>query len=262
MRDFQAIATIVDDAARFAKAIPQLSLSGHDLDLDEAYRVQAASLARRYQRGETPSGVKMGFTSRAKQIQMGLSDMIWGRLTDAMRVEDGGEIELADYVHPRAEPEIAFLLKKPLSGKVTLVEAMNCVEAIAPAIEIIDSRYEGFKFNLPDVVADNTSSSSYVTGSWFSPATDISNLGMSLEINGRPVQVGSSAAILNHPARALAAASRLLAEQNLELEAGWILMAGGATAAQALMPGDHVRLQMQELGMVGFSVAAAAKGEK
>lgn len=256
-RDYHAIATIVDDAARFAKAIPQLSLNGNDLDLEEAYRVQAASVARRYQRGEVPSGIKMGFTSRAKQVQMGLSDMIWGRLTDAMRVEDGGEIRLQDYVHPRAEPEIAFLLNKPLTGKVTVLEAMAAVEAIAPAIEIIDSRYEGFKFNLPDVVADNTSSSSYVVGAWHSPAMDFSNLGMSLEINGVPVQIGSSAAILNHPARALAAASRLLGEQGLSMEAGWILMAGGATAAHALNPGDDVRLQVQQMGRVGFSVAAA-----
>lgn len=202
------------------------------------------------------SGIKMGFTSRAKQIQMGLSDMIWGRLTDAMRVQDGGAIELGNYVHPRAEPEIAFLLGKPLSGNVTLAEAMSAVEAIAPAIEIIDSRYEGFKFNLPDVVADNTSSSSYVTGAWQRPDIDFSNLGMSLEVNGRPVQVGSSAAILNHPARALAAASRLLGEQELRMEAGWILMAGGATAAHALSAGDSVRLQVERLGRVGFSVAA------
>ncbi|WP_198046037.1 2-keto-4-pentenoate hydratase [Novosphingobium aquimarinum] len=256
-RDYHAIAAIVDDAARFANAIPQLSLNGNDLDLQEAYRVQAASIARRYQRGEVPTGIKMGFTSRAKQVQMGLSDMIWGRLTDAMRVEDGGEIRLQDYVHPRVEPEIAFLLKKPLTGKVTVLEAMAAVEAIAPAIEIIDSRYEGFKFNLPDVVADNTSSSSYVVGAWHSPTIDFSNLGMSLEVNGIPVQIGSSAAILNHPARALAAASRLIGEEGMSMEAGWILMAGGATAAHALKAGDDVRLQVEQMGLVGFSVASA-----
>lgn len=255
MGDYDAIAAIVDDAARLAHAIPQLSLNGYALDLTDAYRVQDASVARRLARGEAMSGIKMGFTSRAKQIQMGLTDMIWGRLTDAMRVQDGGEIDLARYVHPRAEPEIAFLLKKSLAGNVTLIEAMAAVEAIAPAIEIIDSRYEGFKFNLPDVVADNTSSSSYVTGAWCSPTIDFSNLGMALEVNGQPVQIGSSAAILNHPARALAAAARLLGEQDLRLEAGWVLMAGGATAAHALGPGDAVRLQVERLGRVGFSVA-------
>ncbi len=254
-RDYSAIARIVDDAAHHGRAIPQLSVTGHDLTLEEGYAVQAASIARREGRGERVIGVKMGFTSRAKQVQMGLSDVIWGRLTDAMRVEDGGVIALDPYVHPRAEPEIAILLKKGLTGRVTLLEAMSAVEAIAPAVEIIDSRYEGFKFNLPDVVADNTSSSSFVTGPWCSPQIDCSNLGMALEFNGRPVQVGSSAAILGHPGRAIAAAARLAAQQGVALEAGWIIMAGGATAAVALSSGDYVRCCVQSLGQVNFSVA-------
>ncbi|RME67132.1 MAG: 4-oxalocrotonate decarboxylase, partial [Alphaproteobacteria bacterium] len=91
MTDLATIAAIVDDAARTATAIAQLSQSGHALDLDQAYRVQALSIDRRLARGEAMIGVKMGFTSRAKQVQMGLDDVIWGRLTDAMRVEDGSE---------------------------------------------------------------------------------------------------------------------------------------------------------------------------
>lgn len=256
MIELAPVAQIVDEAARTATAIPQLSQSGHDLSLDAAYAVQALSVGRRMARGERMVGIKMGFTSRAKQVQMGLSDMIWGRLTSAMRVEDGGEIDLADYVHPRAEPEVAFLIKKPLSGTVTGVEALAAVDAIAPAIEIIDSRYKNFKFNLPDVVADNTSSSSFVTGAWATPDVDVANLGILLEFNGRPVQIGSSAAILGHPVRALCAAARLLGEQGLQLEAGWVVMAGGATAAEALSPGLGVRATIEGLGAPAFRVAA------
>lgn len=256
MSNLADIAAIVDDAARTATAIPQLSQSGHALDLKQAYEVQALSIARRLARGEAMIGMKMGFTSRAKQVQMGLEDVIWGRLTDAMRVEDGGTIDLQHYVHPRAEPEVAFLMKKPLSGRVTALEAAAAVEAVAPAIEIIDSRYRNFKFNLPDVVADNTSSSSFVTGPWAKADTDVANLGIVLECNGRPVQIGSSAAILGHPLRALAAASRLMGEQGLGLEAGWIVMAGGATAAQALTPGTTVRASVEGLGAPVFHVAA------
>lgn len=254
MTDLVQIAEIVDEAARTATAIPQLSLSGHDLTLDQAYDAQALSVGRRIDRGQTMVGVKMGFTSRAKMQQMGLDEMIWGRLTDAMRVEDGGAIDLADYVHPRAEPEVAFLLKKPLAGTLTVLEAWDAVEAVAPAIEIIDSRYKDFKFNLPDVVADNTSSSSFVIGPWSRPDTDIANLGMLLEFDGQPIQIGSSAAILGHPARALAAASRLVAEAGPSLEPGWVVMAGGATAAQTLTPGVHVRNVVETLGSVAFSV--------
>ncbi|WP_138378930.1 2-keto-4-pentenoate hydratase [Luteithermobacter gelatinilyticus] len=257
MADLEEIAKIVDDAARYATAIPQLSETGYDLTLEEAYEVQALSLARRYERGEHQVGVKMGFTSRAKMVQMGLEEMIWGRLTNTMLIEDGGEIDLADYVHPRVEPEVCFLLKRPLEGIVSPAQALEAVEAVAPALEIIDSRYENFKFNLPDVVADNTSTSSYVVGPWCRPDLEIDNLGMVMTFDGEPVQIGSSAAVLGHPARALAGAARLVAEAGGRLEAGWVVMAGGATAAEALTPGVRVRLEAEKMGRVNFSVKAA-----
>ena len=95
----------------------------------------------------------MGLTSRAKMQQMGVSEVIWGRLTDAMRLEEGGEMSHARYTHPRVEPEIAYIMRKPLSGNVSLAEALDAVEAVAPAMEIIDSRYRNFKFALADVIA-------------------------------------------------------------------------------------------------------------
>lgn len=256
MTDLNAIAKITDDAANFARAIPQLSLTGHDISLEEAYDVQKRSIARRQSRGETIIGVKMGFTSRAKQIQMGLDDVIWGHLTDAMWVEDGGNISLKDYVHPRAEPELAFKLGADLTGEVSREQAMAAIEAVAPAIEIIDSRYMNFKFNLPDVVADNTSSSSFVVGEWVSPDFDFSDLNISLEFDGKPVQTGSSNAILGDPVEALMAASRLCAEQGLELKKGWILMAGGATAAEALDEGVSVKAVVEKLSTPSFNVKA------
>jgi 2-oxo-3-hexenedioate decarboxylase len=255
MADISALAKTVDDAAREAKAIAQIS-EKTPITLEEGYAVQAAAFARRLARGERQIGVKMGFTSRAKMVQMGIDDMIWGRLSDRMLVEDGGEIDLRHYVHPRVEPEIAFLLGAPLEGPVTATQALAAVEAVAPAMEIIDSRYRNFKFSLADVVADNCSSSGFVLGAWQSPDADLSNLGMVMEFNGRPVQIGSSAAILGHPVRSLAAAARLSTEAGARLEAGWIVMAGGATAAEALSPGLHVRNMVQELGFAAFSVAA------
>ncbi len=255
MADIAALARTVDDAAMKARAIAQLSSGKGRISVDEGYEIQAAAFARRLDRGERQVGVKMGFTSRSKMIQMGISDMIWGRLSDAMLVEDGGEIDLANYVHPRVEPEIAFLLGAPLEGPITAVEALAAVEAVAPAMEIIDSRYRNFKFSLSDVVADNCSSSGFVVGAWQNPDADLSNLGMVMEFNGRPVQIGSSGAILGHPVRSLVAAARLSTGAGEPLEAGWIIMAGGATAAEALRPGLHVRNEVQELGSVAFSVA-------
>ncbi len=254
MPDIARHARTLDEAAANAKATRQLS-DKETLTESEGYDIQAASIGRRVARGEKRVGVKMGFTSRAKMIQMGIDDMIWGRLTDSMVIEDGETISMADYVHPRVEPEIAFLLGRPLAGTVTGAEALAAVEAVAPAMEIIDSRYRNFKFSLADVVADNCSSSGFVVGSWQDAEADLGNLGMILEFNGRPRQIGSSAAILGNPVRALVAASRLSTAAGEPLQAGWIVMAGGATAAEALSPGDYVRNCVQHLGTVAFSVA-------
>ena len=249
-----AIARMLDQAAHGARATAQLG--DKTLTVEDAYAIQKEAIACRERRGERRAGMKMGFTSRAKIVQMGVSDMIWGRLTDGMVVEDSGSISLARYVHPRVEPEIAFLLKKELIGRVTPLQALSAVEAIAPAMEIIDSRYEDFKFSLVDVIADNASSSGFVTGPWHRPDIDFSNLGLVMSFNGRAVQVGTTAAILGDPLRSLAAAARFAAEAGEPLQPGWIVMAGGATAAEALKPATWVEMEMQHLGRVAFSVQA------
>jgi 2-oxo-3-hexenedioate decarboxylase len=246
------LAQRVDEAACSACAIEQFG-EGERLTPADAYAIQAASIARRLDRGERRSGVKMGFTSRAKMVQMGVHDVIWGRLTEEMALEEGANVPLSRYVHPRVEPELAFLLRKPLSACVSLTQALDAVAAIAPALEVIDSRYENFKFSLTDVIADNASSSGYVVGPWAEPRCDFSNLGLVLTIDGQPRQIGSTAGILGHPLRSLIAAARLAAEAGEPLQAGWVVMAGGATAAEALTPGMHVRCEMQALGSVEFN---------
>ncbi len=251
MADINALAKFVDDAARYAKEIPQLS---DPITLEDAYEIQKRSLARRYERGEKQVGIKMGFTSRAKMVQMGVHDMIWGRLTDEMIVEDGGATSLAKYVHPRIEPEIAFLLKKELVGTVTPMQALSAVEAVAPAVEIIDSRYQAFKFSLTDVVADNSSSSGFVVGPWHDPVLDCSNLGIVVSFNGVPKLIGSTAAILGNPLRSLVAAARFAAQANEPLQPGWIVMLGGASHAEALVAGIWVECEVQHLGRCGFTV--------
>jgi len=251
MMGIQDFAQLLDDAASGVRGIDQIDPNG-EMPLVDAYAIQAASIKRRLARGETRVGVKMGFTSRSKMAQMGLNDVIWGRLTSGMRVEDGGCTPFAKYVHPRAEPEIAFILKRDLAGDVSPAEALAAVEAIAPAIEIIDSRYKDFKFSLPDVIADNASSSGFVIGPWCDPRQDFSNLGIAFCIDGREMQVGSTAAILNHPLRSLTAAARLSAAAGEPLQAGWIVMAGGATAAEWIKPGQYVSIEMEALGSAGF----------
>jgi 2-oxo-3-hexenedioate decarboxylase len=253
--DIAGLAERLDDAAVNALAIPQLALEV-ELSPAEAYAVQAAIIARRLGRGEKRNGMKMGLTSRAKALQMGVEDVIWGRITDAMVVEEGASISMSKFVHPRVEPEVAFLLKYPLPVGATALDAQNAIAAVAPAIEIIDSRYKDFKFSLGDVIADNTSASGLVIGPWNTCAEDISNLGVAMSLNGSVRQVGTTAAILGHPIRSLISAAELSGRAGEPLEEGWIVMAGGATAAEALNVGDHVVVEVQGLGQASFKIEA------
>lgn len=254
MTSLNELARHVDEAARTATAIPQITDSLSDLSIEDAYAVQALSIGYRRARGERRAGYKMGLTSRAKMQQVGVSEVIWGRLTDAMRLTEGEDLIRARYVHPRVEPEIAYLIKKPLSGHVTALEALAAVEAVAPAVEIIDSRYRNFRFALADVIADNSSSSGFYVGNWHKPDTDVTNLGILLNVDGRPVQVGSTAAILGDPVRSLVSAARAVASAGESLQPGDIVLAGGATAAHPLTPGEYVRAEFERLGGVAFSV--------
>jgi 2-oxo-3-hexenedioate decarboxylase len=145
-------------------------------------------------------------------------------------------------------------MRKPLSGRVSPLVALDAVEAVACALEVIDSRYEAFKFSLSDVVADNASSSGFAIGSWRKPDTELANLGMILSVNGRPQAFGSTATILGHPLRALVAAARVVAGSGERLEPGSIVMAGAATAAIALSQDQHISLEAEKLGRVQFTV--------
>lgn len=253
MSQYSDFARILDEAAQRAQAVAQFDPEGA-MPLAEAYEVQRASIRCRLERGEKRVGIKMGFTSRAKMLQMGLSDVIWGRLTSGMLIEEGSTVDFSRYIHPRVEPELAFVLREPLCGQVTPARALAAVEAIAPALEIIDSRYQDFKFSLPEVIADNASSSGFVIGPWQDPHQDFSNLGLTLSIDGRTVQVGSTAALLGHPLRSLVAAARLAELADEPLQAGWIVMAGGATPAEWIRPGQYVSVEMERLGRTGFHV--------
>ena len=252
--DLTRLAKALDDAAREGKAIPQLTQEHPELDETDAYKIQRLVIQHRIARGEHRVGAKMGLTSRAKARQMGVDRVIWGRLTNVMRAEEGAELMLRGRVHPRVEPEVAFILKTSLAGRVSAVEALAAVEAVAPAVEIIDSRYQDFKFNLADVVADNASSSGFILGAPRPATTDVSNLGIILWVDGRPVQVGSSAAILGHPIRSLIAAAQLVADGGETLSAGDVVLAGAATEAVPLRGRSHVKAEIHNLGFVSFGV--------
>lgn len=237
--NYLQIAETLDNASLHAKAVQQISQQ-EKFDLNAAYAIQSISLSRRYIRGEKLLGLKLGFTSKAKMEQMGVHDMIWGRLTDKMLYQDQGKLVKSEFIHPRAEPEIAFRISKTISKPVDLSNAKEVVDGLALAIEIIDSRYENFSFSLEDVVADNCSSAGFLIGSWHSPEKQIQDIGVSLLLNDEVVHEGNSNAILGNPWESLVAAIRLALDNGEKLEAGSIILAGAATAASYIEAGQKV----------------------
>lgn len=244
------LARILDDAARKATPVPMISLGHEDLTESDGYAIQRMSMRRRQARGEKVIGMKMGLTSRAKMVQVGVHAPIYGTLTDAMLVPDGGVVHMGLHCHPRVEPEVCFRLGAALSGAVGVEEALAACDGVCAALEVIDSRYENFKFTLPDVVADNASSARFILGPWRDPATDVSDLRMTMTA-GEQVQEGSSRAILDHPLNSLCALVARVA-----LEPGWVVMCGASTAAVHLRDGMRVKLDVEGLGTVGFTVEA------
>jgi len=248
-----AIAAQLDQAAFSATATQQISLS-QKINLAEAYHIQKLSIERRYERGEKLTGYKLGFTSKAKMEQMGIHDLIWGSLTDEMHIKNGGMLEREKYIHPRVEPEIAFLIGKRIDHAITLEATTDYLEGVAGALEIIDSRYENFKFSLEDVVADNCSSAAYVIGDWLSPNITTSDLTINLNINGNESQSGNSNAILGNPLETLVEISRILSQQGMAIKSGTIILAGAATSAVYINAGDEIEGQFENLGTIKLSV--------
>ncbi|MCL4146895.1 UNVERIFIED_CONTAM: hypothetical protein GTU68_005633 [Idotea baltica] len=251
--NYNKIAEILDSAAFKAKATSQLSHQ-QSMNLEEAYAIQSISMSRRYRRGEKWVGLKMGFTSKAKMEQMGIHDLIWGRLTDKMHIKDGAQLKLSSHIHPRAEPEIAFLLNDIKLEQLNVETVKSKVKAVTIAIEVIDSRYENFKFSLEDVIADNCSSAGYALGKWLPVSTNIQDVKISLSINDEIVQAGNSNAILGNPWESLVAAVRLAKENGESLGEDSIILAGAATPAVYLKLNDEVSATANGLGAVSFSV--------
>ena len=237
----------------------RLTVQFAQLSPDDAYSIQEAGVELRLSRGEKVIGYKMGLTSKAKREQMNLHSPIYGVLTDAMEVRDG-VFKLAGgplpTIHPKIEPEIAFFVEKELKGVVSFDQALDACGWVAPAMEILDSRYVGFKyFSLPDVIADNASSSYFaLSPRRFSPReVDLADLEMVIEARDASgaiveTQRGSSRDISDHPVNSLIQQVALLDHRGLSLPAGSLVLAGAATQAIPLQAGQSVRLRVAGLG--------------
>ena len=206
---------------------------------------------RRYSRGENQVGIKMGFTSREKMVQMGVHDMIWGRLTDAWSSRTAVRRRSTTCI--RGSSRRSRSCSKGARRYDHPMQALSAVEAVAPAVEIIDSRYQAFKFSLTDVVADNSSSSGFVVGPWHNPISILESrhhrvvqrLAGARRLDRGDPRESVAFARLRRPFRRR---SRRTAQGGMDRDAG------GASHAEALGPGIWVECEVQNLGRCAFSV--------
>ncbi|WP_428380799.1 2-oxo-3-hexenedioate decarboxylase [Nevskia ramosa] len=251
----QQLAAHLENAELSATAVTKITDAHPQLDWDDAYAIQAAIRARKESRGHRIAGLKAGLTSRAKMKQMGVETPVFGLIFDYMSVADGGEIDTKKLIHPKVEAEIAFVLKKALRGPGCHVGAvLAATDFVVPAVEIIDSRYENFRFDLASVIADNTSASRFVVGGVARSVEglDLRTLGLVMEKNGEIVAMAAGAAVLGHPAVAVAALANHLATRGEEIPAGTFIMSGGATEAIPVAAGDAISVRFQDLGSVSM----------
>ncbi len=245
----------IEGAQTRAYAIPKLTDEYPAMTIADGYAVQS-ELRRRYlAAGHKLVGWKAGLTSKAKMQQMGVNVPSIGFLTDRMARPENSAITVSDLVHPRVECEVAFVTKSPLQGpNCTRDDVLAATDYVLPAVEVIDSRFSGFKFDLPSVIADNGSSARYVGGgrARYVEDLDLRTLGVVMEKNGEIVTLGASAAVLGHPADAVAMLVNILSELGETLPAGSFVMSGGITEAIAVKPGDSIVARFQELGSVSL----------
>ncbi|MBP6598710.1 MAG: 2-oxo-3-hexenedioate decarboxylase [Giesbergeria sp.] len=249
------LAEHLDNCQRNAQDTPKITDQHPDMDWDDAYAIQDAILARHLGRGARVIGLKAGLTSHAKMKQMGVETPVFGFLVDEFSVLEGAEVKVGELIHPKVEPEIAFVLKHALRGPGCHIGAvLAATDFVMPGIEVIDSRYRDFKFDLKSVVADNTSAARFVVGGQpLRPnELDLRTVGVVLEKNGEPVALGAGAAVLGHPAAAIAMLANHLGARGQEIPAGSLILSGGITEAVAVAAGDNVCLRVQGMGSVSL----------
>ena len=178
-----------------------------EITLDDAYRIQQRMIARRLQAGETIVGKKIGVTSKAIQDYLGVFQPDFGQLTSSMLYQEGDTIDLGLLIQPKAEAELAFVLKEDLNGPgITAMDVLRATDYVLPCFEIVDSRITAWNIKIEDTVADNASCGVYVLGTTRGDPRllDITLAGMVVEKNGEVVSTGAGAAVQGSPANAVA----------------------------------------------------------
>jgi len=248
------------EALAAGRTIPNLRDRAEGMTIVDAYQVQAHMIARRLAAGETVVGKKIGVTSRAVQQAIGVFEPDFGILTSAMVYPDGATIPTGKLIQPKAEGEIAFVLKRDLVGPgITAAEVLSATDYVSACFEIVDSRIKDWDIRIQDTVADNASCGVYVLGNdKVDPRdVDLTLAGMVAERNGEIAVTGAGAAVQGSPANAVAWLANTLGRLGTPLLAGETILSGALAPMYLFEPGDTLTMRVGGIGSCSISFAKA-----
>ena len=254
----ESISRDLYSAERDRRTLRPITETYPEIDIDTAYKIQLGLIQLKDADGKKIVGKKIGLTSKAMQKMLNVDQPDYGHIFDNMVLQDGVVFRVAELIQPKIEPEIAFILDREIKGPgVTPMQVLAATRFVVPALEIIDSRIEGWKIKLCDTIADNASSARVVLGS--SPKRvderDLKLVGMILEKNGDIVQTGAGGAVLGHPAVAVAWLANAVGQFGVSLGAGEIVMPGALCATTDVSAGDLLQASFDGLGTVSVRFA-------
>ena len=239
------------EALRGRRSLTPLIERDSDLTIDDAYGISLDFLARRVKDGEKVVGKKIGVTSKAVQDMLGVYQPDFGFLTDAMHIDGDIDIAATGLIQPRAEAEIAFILKDSLTGPgVTAADVIAATASIAPCFEIVDSRIDDWKISIVDTVADNASCGVFVLGEARADpnAHDLPALRVTVTKNGAPLSEGLGSAVHGNPAEAVAWLANTLGAHGVTLDAGDIILSGSLVPLENAVRGDVFDMTLHGIG--------------
>lgn len=245
------LAETLYDALRQGVMVSPLTDLHPALTIEDAYAIQQKLIALRLQDGEKIIGKKIGVTSRAVMDMLGVRQPDFGQLTDAMVYNTGDPIPIDTLIQPKAEGEIAFVLKHDLMGPgVTAADVLRATEGVMVCFEIVDSRIRDWKIRIQDTVADNASCGVFVLSSRLVDPNelDLVSCGMVLEKNGEVVVTGAGAATMNSPVNAVVWLANTLGRLGMGLKAGEIVLSGALGAMVPVKAGDQLSVTIGGIG--------------
>lgn len=251
-KKIEALGDELYGALRSRSTVEPLTEREAGITIEDSYHISQRLMDRRLEDGEGIIGKKIGVTSKAVQDMLNVHQPDFGYLTDVMVYASGDEMPISELlIQPKAEGEIAFILKRDLQGPgISGADVLRATEGVMPCFEIVDSRIRDWKIKIQDTIADNASCGLFVLGdSLVDPRrVDLATCGMVLEKNGDIVATGAGAAALGSPVNCVAWLANTLGRFGIGLQAGEVILSGSLVPLLPIGPGDSMALAVGGIG--------------